>query len=63
VPPKSWADLLVVSDSKEVSDDEYKQFYQATFKDYNDPLAWYHFSGDSGTGTSFRAMIYVPSRL
>jgi hypothetical protein len=54
---------LWMRDPKEVTDDEYKQFYQATFKDYSDPLAWYHFSGDSGTGTSFRAMIYVPSIL
>jgi len=54
---------LWMRDPKDVTDDEYKQFYQATFKDYTDPLAWYHFSGDSGTGTSFRAIIYVPSRL
>ncbi|KAJ8455307.1 hypothetical protein ONZ51_g12522 [Trametes cubensis] len=35
----------------------------ATFKDYQKPLAWYHFSGDSGSGVSFRSIIYVPSRL
>jgi heat shock protein 90kDa beta len=54
---------LWMRDPKDVSEEEYKQFYQSTFKDYNDPLAWYHFSGDSGSGTSFRAIIYVPSLL
>jgi heat shock protein 90kDa beta len=46
-----------------ISDDEYKLFYQATFKDFKNPLAWHHFSGDSGTGVSFRAVIYIPSNL
>jgi heat shock protein 90kDa beta len=50
-------------DPKDVTEEEYISFYKATFKDYTDPLAWYHFAGDSGTGTSFRAIIYVPSRL
>ncbi|CAL1700961.1 unnamed protein product [Somion occarium] len=50
-------------DPKTVTDEEYEQFYQATFKDNNKPLAWYHFSGDSGSGASFRAIIYVPSVL
>jgi heat shock protein beta len=50
-------------DPKEVTEDEYKTFYHSTFKDYDAPLAWHHFSGDSGTGTSFRAIIYVPGHL
>ncbi|KAI0353523.1 heat shock protein Hsp90 [Trametes cingulata] len=50
-------------DPKTVTEDEYKNFYQATFKDYQEPLAWYHFAGDSGSGVSFRAIIYIPSRL
>ncbi|KAI9066781.1 heat shock protein Hsp90 [Trametes sanguinea] len=50
-------------DPKTVTDEEYENFYQATFKDYEKPLAWYHFAGDSGSGVSFRAIIYVPSRL
>ncbi|GBE79623.1 Heat shock protein 90 homolog [Sparassis crispa] len=50
-------------DPKTVSEEEYELFYQATFKDYEKPLAWHHFSGDSGTGVSFRAIIYIPSRL
>ncbi|KAH7914371.1 Hsp90 protein-domain-containing protein [Hygrophoropsis aurantiaca] len=54
---------LWVRDPKTVSDEEYNLLYQATFKDYKEPLAWHHFTGDSGSGVSFRALIYVPSRL
>ncbi|KAI0824788.1 heat shock protein Hsp90 [Trametes gibbosa] len=50
-------------DPKTVTDEEYEAFYQATYKDYQKPLAWYHFAGDSGSGVSFRSIIYVPSRL
>ncbi|KAI0080893.1 cation-transporting ATPase [Panus rudis PR-1116 ss-1] len=50
-------------DPKTVTDEEYESFYQATFKDSEKPLAWYHFSGDAGSGTSFKAIIYVPSHL
>jgi heat shock protein beta len=50
-------------DPKDVTEEEYVEFYKSTFKDYADPLAWHHFAGDSGTGTSFRAIIYIPSRL
>ncbi|EMD40828.1 hypothetical protein CERSUDRAFT_111414 [Gelatoporia subvermispora B] len=52
-----------VRDPKTVTDEEYELFYQATFKDYEKPLAWHHFSGDTGSGTSFRAIIYIPSKL
>lgn len=48
---------------KTVTDEEYKDFYKATFKDFNDPLAWHHFSGDSGTSTSFKAILFIPSEL
>lgn len=50
-------------DPKEIEDIEYELFYQATFKDFNKPLAWHHFSGDSGPGVSFRAIVYLPSKL
>ncbi|KZT72468.1 HSP90-domain-containing protein [Daedalea quercina L-15889] len=50
-------------DPKTVSDEEYVNFYQATFKDYQEPLAWDHFSGDSGSGVSFKAIIFIPSEL
>ena len=54
---------MVYSDPKEDTDEEYENFYQATYKDFQKPLAWTHFAGDSGSGVSFRALIYIPSSL
>ncbi|KIO12942.1 hypothetical protein M404DRAFT_993917 [Pisolithus tinctorius Marx 270] len=54
---------LWMRDPKTVSDEEYHLLYQATFKDSRKPLAWSHFTGDSGSGVSFRAIVYVPSYL
>ncbi|KAI6047199.1 Hsp90 protein-domain-containing protein [Pisolithus marmoratus] len=51
---------LWMRDPKTVSDEEYHLLYQAIFKDFRKPLAWSHFTGDSGSGVSFRAIIYVP---
>ncbi|KAN0097613.1 Hsp90 domain containing protein [Tylopilus felleus] len=53
---------LWMRDPKTVTDEEYGLLYQATFKDFQKPLTWTHFAGDSGD-VSFRALIYVPSRL
>ncbi|KAL9712700.1 hypothetical protein Ac2012v2_003937 [Leucoagaricus gongylophorus] len=50
-------------DPKTISDEEYKKFYQSFFKEYDEPLAWQHFSGDSGSGVSFKAIVYIPSKL
>ncbi|KLO10241.1 heat shock protein Hsp90 [Schizopora paradoxa] len=50
-------------DPKDVTEEEYKLFYKGTFKDMDDPLAWHHFSGDSGSGVSFKAIIYLPATL
>ncbi|KZW04134.1 heat shock protein Hsp90 [Exidia glandulosa HHB12029] len=49
-------------DPKSVTDQEYKDLYKATFHDYSEPLAWYHFSGDA-MGTAFKAIFYVPSHV
>lgn len=27
------------------------------------PMAWNHFSGDTGAGTSFRAILFIPNHL
>ncbi|THH19791.1 hypothetical protein EW146_g1461 [Bondarzewia mesenterica] len=59
--PPLW--MRQVLDPKEIEDVEYELFYQATFKDFNRPLAWHHFSGDTGAGVSFRAIVFVPSKL
>ncbi|KAF8592600.1 heat shock protein Hsp90 [Ramaria rubella] len=50
-------------DPKTVTDEEYVNFYKATFKDFRPPLGWHHFSGDSGSSTSFKAILYIPSQL
>ncbi|TFK43547.1 Hsp90 protein-domain-containing protein [Crucibulum laeve] len=54
---------LWTRDPKNVTDDEYTLFYNAFFKDFTKPLAWQHFSGDSGSGTSFKAIVFLPSKL
>jgi heat shock protein beta len=54
---------LWMRDGKNITDEEYSLFYQATFKDFTNPLAWHHFSADSGSGVSFRAILYIPSML
>lgn len=43
--------------------EEYSLFYSAFFKDFSKPLAWHHFSGDSGSGVSFKAILYLPAKL
>ncbi|KAG8903450.1 hypothetical protein FRB99_003272 [Tulasnella sp. 403] len=54
---------LWMRDPKNVTDEEYNEFYRATFKDSNNPIAWHHFKGDTGTGTSFRAVIFIPPEI
>ncbi|KIY71447.1 HSP90-domain-containing protein [Cylindrobasidium torrendii FP15055 ss-10] len=50
-------------DPKSISDEEYNEFYKATFKDTKNPMAWHHFSGDSGSGSAFKAIVFFPSEL
>ncbi|KAI0068699.1 HSP90-domain-containing protein [Artomyces pyxidatus] len=55
---------LWTRDPKNVTSVEYGLFYQATFRDFKaQPLAWNHFSGDLGSGVSFKAIIFVPGAL
>jgi heat shock protein 90kDa beta len=49
-------------DPKDISHLEYNLFYQATFKDFKDPLAYHHFSGDAD-GVAFKGIIYIPAQL
>ncbi|KAF8076368.1 heat shock protein Hsp90 [Lyophyllum atratum] len=74
-PPKTksivvdeWVQLnamppIWTRDPKTVSDEEYGLFYNAFFKDFNKPLGWHHFSGDSGSGVSFKAILYLPGKI
>ncbi|KAJ7744442.1 heat shock protein Hsp90 [Mycena maculata] len=75
VPPKmktvvtdEWVQLnalppLWMRDPKSASDEDYELFYTAFWKDFTKPLAWQHFSGDSESGVSFKAIIYLPGKL
>lgn len=55
---------LWMRDPKDISEAEYREFYQAL-----DPTpdaetsGWTHWKGDSGSGVSFRAMMYIPAKL
>ncbi|KAJ7283667.1 Hsp90 protein-domain-containing protein [Mycena rebaudengoi] len=42
---------------------DYELFYTGFWKDYTKPLGWQHFSGDSGSGVSFKSIIYLPGKL
>ncbi|PFH52710.1 hypothetical protein AMATHDRAFT_73847 [Amanita thiersii Skay4041] len=54
---------LWTRDPKNVTDEEYKTFYKSFFKDYTEPLAWHHFAGDSESGVSFKAIVFLPSKI
>ncbi|KAJ3852200.1 Hsp90 protein-domain-containing protein [Lentinula lateritia] len=50
-------------DPKEVTDEEYTLFYNAFFKDFSPPMTWTHFSGDSESGVSFKAIVFLPDKI
>jgi HSP90 family molecular chaperone len=50
-------------DPKNVSTIEYELFYKTYFLDFTNPITWNHFSGDLGSGVSFRALLYIPGTL
>lgn len=55
---------LTSREPKEVSDEEYKEFYKAVAKDPSaETLGWSHFKGDTGSGVSYRAIMYIPAQV
>merc|ERR1740129_2591696 len=52
---------LWMREPKEVSDDEYTEFYKTTFKQYDEPLGKAHFSLEGQV--EFRALLFVPSSI
>ncbi len=52
---------LWMREPKEVSDDEYAEFYKTTFKAYDTPAAHTHFSLEGQV--EFRAMLFCPSTV
>lgn len=58
LPPIAESKPLWAQRSSEVKDEEYKEFFKQTFREFVDPLAWNHFSVE---GTyEFKGLIYVP---
>lgn len=55
--PPLWA-----RDPKSITDEEYHSFYTSFFKDFNQPMAWHHFSGDSD-GVTFKGILFLPDKL
>ena len=52
---------LWMKDPKEVQEDEYAEFYKTTFKAYDTPAAYTHFSLEGQV--EFRAMLFCPSTV
>lgn len=50
---------LWTRDPKEITDDEYIQFYKVITKDSDNPVSWSHFHAEGDI--DFRAIIYLPS--
>ena len=46
---------------KEVSDEEYKEFYKHISHDWNAPLKWNQFKAE-GTSSEFSALLYIPEK-
>jgi len=47
-------------DKRQIKDDEYKKFYKAMSKDYDDPLSWIHFKAEGEV--VFTSLLYIPKR-
>ncbi|KAF9534344.1 Hsp90 protein-domain-containing protein [Crepidotus variabilis] len=67
VTQEKWSRLnaqapLWARDPKEITDEEYHSFYTLFFKDFNKPLAWQHFSGESD-GINFKGLLFLPTKL
>ncbi|KAF8312260.1 heat shock protein Hsp90, partial [Clavulina sp. PMI_390] len=67
VTSEVWAHLNDVQPlwqrpAKDVSTEEYNEFYRQTYKDSNNPIGMHHFKGDAGA-ISFKAMLFIPPVL
>ncbi|KAJ7591081.1 Hsp90 protein-domain-containing protein [Mycena floridula] len=57
-----WSRYAIFPLTESSSIEDYTLFYNVFFKDFSKPLTWQHFSADSGTGTAFKAIIYIPPK-
>lgn len=44
----------------EIKEDEYKKFYKAMTKDYDDPLSWIHFKAEGEV--EFTSLLFIPRK-
>lgn len=49
-------------EAKDVTKEEYNEFYLAQYKEHNYPLGVHHFKGDAGS-ISFKALLFIPPSL
>ena len=59
---KPLPDARTRSEPKDITEEEYLDFYRSTFKDYRKPISWHHFAGDAA-GTSFKGIIFLPEKM
>jgi len=50
---------LWTRDPKEITDEEYKEFYKSLTRDTDEPLTWTHFKAEGDL--EFKAILYIPS--
>lgn len=55
--------LTAFSDPDAVPKEDYIDFYKAVSKETEEPFGWSHFRGDTASGVSYRAIMYIPSSL
>ncbi|KAJ1536425.1 hypothetical protein HK096_010696 [Nowakowskiella sp. JEL0078] len=66
---KSWRDWELMNSqkpiwirpTKEVTDQEYKDFYKSFFKEYSDPISWIHFKAEGEI--DFKSILFIPDKL
>ena len=59
---KFLSDARACSDPKDITHEEYHEFYHSTFKNFAKPIGWQHFSGDAD-GTSFKGLLFLPEKM
>merc|ERR1712054_57662 len=65
VTTRSWSRVNVQAaiwsrDSKEIEDNEYKEFYKSISKDYSDPATWIHFRAEGEV--ELKSILFVPGQ-
>jgi len=51
---------LWLRSKEDITDEEYNEFYKALTKDYQEPMAWSHFTAEGEI--EFKAILYIPGK-